>query len=575
MKRCHAAIIISVFLLGSATGWSQTKNTSVQAQLHEEIHFFALLVGSNLPGARQTPLRYAHDDVEKIKNVLVEIGKYSKEHIIQLIDPEADTLATSLDKLKNQMAQLPKGAQSRFLFYYSGHAKSSALTLGSDSLSLKELRSALTSIPASQKIVILDACQSGGFSRIKGVQPAADFSHNSYALLQTKGTAVLASSSAEELSQESEELKGSIFTHNLVTGMRGAADADENGRVSIFEAYDYAYDQTLLATAETRIGKQHVTLETDLKGTGETVLTWPEASSARVTLPKGMQGTITIYDEKTHTIHGEIHKAKGSAVTLAFPPGAYAVLVAHNGKGQTCPVQLTKDHTTTPKENTCRTVSLKTATAKHDSTSDNSPRSYRFKPFLEVQAGIQFVSKGAFIHRLERVGLQSDEFDSNQRISYLEVSTGLSFNRYISAGLLYSTLDRMEFFGITQLNQQTTEINYTWVAHRFNGQFRLRYPMWHDRVVPHLFVDIGAGVVNDKYSYKSYNYMSGRPRFTSTQRMWGPVLGGGLGVTVRLYRILHLTSQLKYIYAPILKNLYDEKRNDGGWILTAGLQLRY
>ena len=62
---------------------------------------------------------------------------------------------------------------------------------------------------------------------------------------------MLASSSGSELSQESETLRSSYFTHHLLVGMRGAGDANRDGQVSIDEAYRYAYHQTLLATAET------------------------------------------------------------------------------------------------------------------------------------------------------------------------------------------------------------------------------------------------------------------------------------------------------------------------------------
>src|SRR5439155_13901499 len=116
---------------------------------------------------------------------------------------------------------------------------------------------------------------SGQFARIKGVETTADFSFNSVSRLTTKGIAVMASSTAQELSQESDELKGSYFTHHLITALRGAADSDGDGRVSLDEAYRYAYRRTLASTATTQVGSQHVTLETDLAGQGEVPVTYP------------------------------------------------------------------------------------------------------------------------------------------------------------------------------------------------------------------------------------------------------------------------------------------------------------
>ena len=545
-----------------------------------DVKFFALLVGSNLPGENQTPLRYAHRDMEKVGAVLTEIGKYHPRRISRLADPTAKALQIALNRIKAQLAGLPDSTQSRFVFYYSGHAKSNALNLGKDSVSLKELRRMLVDIPSVQKIIILDACQSGSFSRVKGVSVTDDFSHNSRATLETRGTAVLASSSAEELSQESDELKGSIFTHNLVTGLRGAADADTNGRVSLFEAYDYAYSNTLIASADTRVGRQHVTLETNLKGTGETVLTWPAASSAKLVLPKEVHGTVVVYEVKSNTIHAEIHKAKGSAITLAFPPGKYGVVITGHKKALNCPVELKTNSQTRLAQNSCQATRLKSGVAKHD-TSDPSSR-YRFTPFMAFQFGIQFLRKDAFIRRLERVGFASDEFNKpwegtsgNEIIPYGEALVGILFNQFISLGFLYSTMNRFDFReqGSGGYYNGGTD-QYKWVSHRFNLQFRFQFPVLFGRIVPHVFIDSGAGLVNDELNSTSFQTESGTSDMgKSEQRFWGPVLGGGLGVNIKVFKRISVVSQLKYIYAPIMENGYNERQNAGGWIVTSGIRI--
>ena len=40
-------------------------------------------------------------------------------------------------------------------------------------------------------------------------------------------------------------LGGSLFTHHLLSAMRGASDSDGDGQVTLFEAYSYAYERTL------------------------------------------------------------------------------------------------------------------------------------------------------------------------------------------------------------------------------------------------------------------------------------------------------------------------------------------
>jgi hypothetical protein len=223
-------------------------------------------------------------------------------------------------------------------FYYSGHARATAIDLGPEALPLAELRQKLFSANATLTVVVLDACQSGAFSRVKGAQPTADFSFNSRQQLDSKGVAVLASSTGSELSQESEQLKSSYFTHHLLVGMRGAGDANNDGQVSVDEAYRYAYHQTLLATSVTAVGGQHVTLEVDLKGHGEVALSYPKAATASIELPAALEGKAMVMNRRAKTVVAETHKAKGKAVRIAVAPGDYEVTVRQGDRVLRCGV---------------------------------------------------------------------------------------------------------------------------------------------------------------------------------------------------------------------------------------------
>ncbi|HEY0252845.1 MAG TPA: hypothetical protein VGC41_15020, partial [Kofleriaceae bacterium] len=193
-------------------------------------------------------------------------------------------------------------------------------------------------------------CQSGAFSRIKGATPAADFSFSSRQRLDASGVAVLASSSGSELSQESEQLKSSYFTHHLLVGLRGAGDANGDGEVTIDEAYRYAYHQTLLATAETAVGGQHVTFEAELKGHGDVALSYPRAATAQITLPARLEGKTLVEDRRAHVVVAETYKAKGAAVRIAVAPGEYTILVRHGQVLSRCqtsaPGEVDLDHCT-------------------------------------------------------------------------------------------------------------------------------------------------------------------------------------------------------------------------------------
>jgi uncharacterized caspase-like protein len=318
---------------------------------------YAILVGSNAGGTGQTPLRYAETDARTMENILTELGAYEPARVRLLLSPTRDTL---LQVIEDVEAAMDRNAQreepARLFFYYSGHARADALNLGTDELSLTELRQRLRSMPATLTVVILDACQSGAFSRIKGGGPASDFSFNSVHSLGASGIAVLASSSAAELSQESDTLASSFFTHHLSVGLRGAADVNKDGKVSLEEAYHYAYAQTLAATALTAVGGQHATFETELKGKGEVPLTYPADAKAHLVLGADIRGPVLIQNKDSGIIAAEVHKAAGETMQLALPAGEYQAILRDGDSPRLCNVRLADNATTGP-EGCSRSIS--------------------------------------------------------------------------------------------------------------------------------------------------------------------------------------------------------------------------
>jgi uncharacterized caspase-like protein len=363
------------------------------AYADDGIATYAIVVGSNSGGPGQTDLRYAEDDARRVGKLLTDLGGYQADHVDIVVHPTPDQLRTRIAKLAEKLAADEQaGRATRVLFYYSGHAKASAVNLGSEELPLPELRQKLFALPSKLTVVVLDACQSGAFSRVKGAAPAADFSFNSRQQLDATGVAVLASSSGSELSQESEQLKSSYFTHHLLVGLRGAGDTNGDGQVTVDEAYRYAYHQTLLATAETAVGGQHVSLEVDLKGHGEVPLSYPKAATAHIELPAALEGKTLIEDKKAHTVVAETYKAKGTAVRVAVAPGDYRVIVRNGTTLSRCEVtsggivDLSK----------CERDTLSEGTSKGGGSSRASRTDYQFMLGAEHQ--------DAYTQRLEEFG---------------------------------------------------------------------------------------------------------------------------------------------------------------------------
>ena len=140
---------------------------SAAAQSETQYPAYALLVGSAEPGEGQKELRYVHSDVASLRSVLLELGGYSPDTIEVLRDPEPGELYQALHGFRALFEQLEqRGEKAVFLFYYSGHARSNSLNLGPRDVPLSKLRTAFENLPATVKVVILDACQAGAMSGV-------------------------------------------------------------------------------------------------------------------------------------------------------------------------------------------------------------------------------------------------------------------------------------------------------------------------------------------------------------------------------------------------------------------------
>src|SRR5258706_339840 len=141
-------------------------------------------------------------------------------------------------------------------------------------------------------------------------------------LRSSTGEALISSSASDEMALESREIKGSFFTHHLVSGLRGAADTSGDGRVTLAEAYEYVFKRTVTATAATTIGPQHPGYTYRLSGEGELVLTDLNVRTARLTIPTGLD-RVLIIDRRSERVLAEV--GPGGASSLALPSGDFLV----------------------------------------------------------------------------------------------------------------------------------------------------------------------------------------------------------------------------------------------------------
>jgi hypothetical protein len=284
---------------------------------------FALVVGANRGPADRVPLRYAVADAERFADVVTRMGGVEAGDRVVLRDPTrqalVDALTTTRDRVGGARAESPR---VEVIVYFSGHADDRGLMLGREVLPYRELRLAIDAIRADVGITILDACASGAITRLKGGRTLPAFLTDSSE--EAQGYAFLTSSTETEAAQESERLGGSFFTQALVTGMRGAADASGDGRVTLNEAYQFAFQETLSQTTTTEAGAQHPTYDIKMAGTGDVVMTDVRQTSSSLVLSPDDEGRFFILGPGRQMV-AELYKPQGRQVELGLEPGEYEV----------------------------------------------------------------------------------------------------------------------------------------------------------------------------------------------------------------------------------------------------------
>ncbi len=284
---------------------------------------FGLIVGSNMPGGGRGALKYAVRDAEGFASVLQELGGVESSHLVIVSDPRKKTLIEAFSKLDRMVKKKSAdNAREEVVFYYSGHADATGLLLGNEVFEYAALRKALNDISADVHVAVMDACASGAMTRTKGGirRPAFLFDASS----AMEGHAYLTSSSHDEVAQESDQIRGSFFTHYLVSGLRGGADFDLDGRVTLNEAYTFAFDETLKRTERTYAGPQHPSYDIRLKGSGDLVMTDLRAGSAGLRLSEQMFGNLFVRDPDGNLLV-EIRKRPGKPMELGLRPGTYKI----------------------------------------------------------------------------------------------------------------------------------------------------------------------------------------------------------------------------------------------------------
>lgn len=207
-------------------------------------------------------------DAEDFARVLrdKEIGAFDDVQV--LLNQPQSTANEAIDELFAQ-----KKPDDLLLLYFSGHGvrdeigalylavkNTNHARLRSTAIKSDFIREAMDQSRSKRIVLILDCCNSGAFAQgtkaMTGgsVGTASAFEGTGY------GRIILTASDCTQFAWEGDKIIGgetqnSLFTHFLVKGLEGEADHDYDGRITVDELFDYAYEQIVTRTPKQRPGK--------------------------------------------------------------------------------------------------------------------------------------------------------------------------------------------------------------------------------------------------------------------------------------------------------------------------------
>jgi hypothetical protein len=232
-------------------------------------NIWAVVVGINrYPKVR--PLRYAVNDAKIFYNHLVEFSHIPRENVTLLLDQDAtltrvrSTLGTHL---KNKA-----GKDDMVIIFFAGHGATEKDVMSPDgdglekyllpydadpkdlyatAMPMGEISKIFSRIQAERLVFIADSCYSGA-SGGRTIDVSGIRATISEAFLDRvaggKGRVIITASGANEVSAEYDNLKQGVFTYYMVEGLKGKADKDKDGVITVDEAYQYVSETVPRAT---------------------------------------------------------------------------------------------------------------------------------------------------------------------------------------------------------------------------------------------------------------------------------------------------------------------------------------
>lgn len=204
---------------------------------------YIVCVGLNNYDNGENPLPCSTGDA---KGMASFFNKNKNCEVFMLLDKNA-TRNHILRVLKAQFAKASK--KDEVIFAYSGHGFDGGISCydTKNVIYCSEVQQIMRNCAASRKIMFINSCHSGSFSKKYGNNSQRSYkSSNSNVMLYL-------SSRANEYSWEAESMKMSFFFTRLIEALRGYADKNGDRNVTARELFNYVNEKVISDTQ----GMQH------------------------------------------------------------------------------------------------------------------------------------------------------------------------------------------------------------------------------------------------------------------------------------------------------------------------------
>ena len=231
---------------------------------------FALIVGINDYADPNIPdLRTCESDAQAMYELLTDpmTGGIARQNVLMLTGERATF--RSIRRALYDLRKVP--SNSTVFVYFSGHGAREAgeaywITqdaeledLAATALLDRDIQAFVNAIPSQRVVVMLDCCYAA--ATLKGEKSLQDF-NSVLARFTGRGRAYLMAAGGRERVIEARDLGHSIYTYYLLEGLRGDADEDADGVVSLAELTRYV-GRTVADEARVRGGIQNPVIRLD------------------------------------------------------------------------------------------------------------------------------------------------------------------------------------------------------------------------------------------------------------------------------------------------------------------------